>query len=249
LRSLSSSSMPFLEVEEKFSLTNRDPSELADRLQGLGFSLAGEGEFADFYYDIVAENAFELLRQDCWLRFRDVKGGESVWQLKRGQPCQTSAGTNNVATVYEEIEGIDAVKVACSLLSGSSTIDSNSSSTPFPCSEDVNTPVLPIAGTGLAPFAMIATRRSSWKVADSQKQDKYRGLTVDLDATNFDYAVGEVEVLVADTNQVIDARRRIRALIEDIGGLSNTKAEGKLEYFLQKHRPEVYQICIDSGVL
>ena len=242
--------MPSLEVEEKFSLMNRDPAEITDRLHELGFSLAGEANFADYYYDIVAENAFELLRQDCWLRFRDVKGGRGVWQLKRGQPCQ-SAGSN-AATVYEEIEGNDAVKVACSLLSGSpkaSTIGSSSGSTPFPCFEDDNAPVLPIAGTGLAPFAMIATRRSSWKVADNHEQDKYRGLTVDLDATDFDYAVGEVEVLVEDTNQVVDARRRIRALIEDIGGLSNTKAEGKLEYFLQKHRPEVYQICIDSGVL
>jgi len=56
--------------------------------------------------------------------------------------------------------------------------------------------------------------------------------------------------LVQDASEVESARKQIKKLIDKIGGSSSDKkAEGKLEYFLRKNRPEVYQICISSGVL
>jgi len=100
------------------------------------------------------------------------------------------------------------------------------------------------------PFAKILTQRSSWKVDEGGSERKFRNLSVDLDATDYGYAVGEVEAVVKDELEVENARNEIQELIQAIcNGDSETKAVGKLEYYLQAKRPEVFQICIDSGVL
>jgi len=246
--------MPSLEVEEKFSLIDRDLSELEDVLGENGFELAGEATIVDWYLDITENDSFELLRQDCWLRCRESKG-QRTWQLKRGQTASNSksAQASSGSVVYEEIEGAGAVKVACSLLKMN-----NDGGSVFSIEEGFKdeTPSIRFADKCLDSFAKIVTHRSSWKVPplsapkEQSEMNIFRDLCVDLDVTDFDHAVGEVEALVQDPSEVEGARKQIKKLIDKIGGSSsNKKAEGKLEYFLRRNRPEVYQICISCGVL
>jgi thiamine-triphosphatase len=231
---LFSGSMPVLEVEEKFSLMNRNLTELEGRLRELGFVMFKQVNMVDWYFDTAA---YDLLRHDNWLRCRET-ATSSQWQLKRGQ---TDQSTSN-ATVYEEVEGVQAVELACSLLSKAARCQADEIRASI--HSDHSIPVIPISYSGLTPFARILTQRSSWKVAAG----RFRDLTVDLDATDFEYAVGEVEAVVEDAAHVDSARRRIKDLIHEIGGASD-KAAGKLEYYLQTNRPDIYQICIVCRVL
>ena len=107
---------------------------------------------------------------------------------------------------------------------------------------------------------------------------KYAGVSVDLDQTDFGYNVGEVEVVVptssndddnskdASSSAVRDAKRLIQELIdllssapapgsagEASSSMDQTEAKavvakGKLEYFLQTQRPEVYSILEEVGL-
>lgn len=224
--------MPVIGVEEKFSLMNRDRTDLEDRLRQLGFSMFKKVNMVDWYFD---NWNYDLLRRDCWLRCRDT-GTSSQWQLKCGQTSHARTA------VYEEIDGVQAAEFACSLLTRPKLDQFHGYI--IPTHNRPSEPVLPISDSGLTSFAKIDTHRSSWKVAAG----KFRALTVDLDATNFEYAVGEVEAIVEDAEHIDSARELVQELIQEIGGESD-KAAGKLEYYLQMNRPEVYKICIDCNVL
>jgi hypothetical protein len=143
----------------------------------------------------------------------------------------------------------------------------------------------PVSPPDLAPFARIVTRRSHWIHKDRQRadaSDRFAGLVVDLDATDFGHAVGEVEALVeapADSahdddrnpNQdaVVAAQHLIRDFlrhviyrgdVEDDGGSqarvesdepqrNRAPAQGKLECYLEKFRPELYVALVEAGIL
>ena len=247
-----------LEVEEKFSLAGRDLSELAGALEKQGFELASETTIVDWYLDVTENNSYDLIRQDCWFRCRESMGQRN-WQLKMGQRALgtsllTSRGR---ATVYEEFEGIEGLKHALSLLAdtnqtaGVSDVNSDEDFKNLlqECIKDGG-PAIRFSDWNLHPFAKIVTRRSSWKVTDNYKQtSQFCDLRVDVDVTDFGHAIGEVEAMVAGNDKVLDAETLITKLIDLIGGSSDAKAEGKLEYFLRTNRPDVYQICIDNGLL
>lgn len=226
-----------LEVEEKFSLMDRNMAELEDRLRELGFRASEQVSMVDWYFD---NGNYDLLRQDCWLRWRET-AVDGQWQLKRGQVKQSTT------TVYQEIEGVQAVELACSLLP--QRAEAGQGRPTINCDHPI--PLLPFPNLGLTPFARIVTQRSSWKVAAG----KFRDLTVDLDATDFGYTVGEVEAVVEDKDattsarKLVQARKLVHELIQETGGSASGRVAGKLEYYLQRNCPDVFQICIDCGVV
>eukprot|EP00536_Pseudo-nitzschia_multiseries_P019506 jgi/Psemu1/293842/fgenesh1_pg.5213_\ len=115
---LSSSSLEqepqqLLEVEEKFAFSNR--SKLEERLRQEGFEPVQEITMVDWYFDRYGTSELELplIRNDHWLRFRQVTSQNGIdcdedgeWQLKRGTIAGKDGGGG--ATVYEEIEGLGA---------------------------------------------------------------------------------------------------------------------------------------------
>lgn len=234
-----------LEVEEKFFFSNRSELEERLRREGFasvqevtmidlyfdrllaagGRSNNDESSDGDHDNDRDRDNHYylelPLVRNDHWLRFREItsqngvdccNGGE--WELKRG----TSAGKDcdGGATVYEEIEGIRAVEIACSVVQEQSKKSPSraSASTTRPSSTDTeestpmtpllrfdghSIPILPIDGCGLEPFARIVTHRAKWKQqhqSGTTSTTTFQNLVVDLDTTPDGFAVGEVEALV-----------------------------------------------------
>jgi thiamine-triphosphatase len=243
-----SSSMPVFEVEEKFSLADRNRDHLEARLRNLGFSTSHSVHMVDWYYD----NAdFDLIERDCWLRCRETDGDpvSRQWQLKRRAITRDASS----AAVYEEIEGQRAIDNVSSILLNHRKMrfdTMNQKLSPIillspDCARDIAPiPSLPISE--LSVFAKIVTQRSSWKASCGPFQQ----LTVDLDMTDYGYAVGEVEAVVAESDQIEAARTLVRGLVQalDVSSPSD-EASGKMECFLKRYRPDVYRICVESGVM
>jgi hypothetical protein len=245
--SLSMLSSSLLEIEQKFSFTNR--SDIEDRLRRVNFVLVKEVTMVDWYFDRFNDNDDDdddddynsldlpLVQQDHWLRYREILSsqdnknnndsdndcdGTGKWQLKRGTNARTTNSNNDssgcsTTTVYEEVEGLDAVRIAHSILEQSplSQPQKATSSTNFNTLlfDECIIPVLPIPDIkNLEPFARIETRRSTWKQKIMQQNDNnnsttngdgafssyslFPNLTVDLDCTPDGYNLGEVEAVV-----------------------------------------------------
>jgi adenylate cyclase class IV len=240
--------MPAFEVEEKFSLTGTDVADVEARLRELGWYKAAEQSFTDWYFDSTAHNT--LMRQDVWLRYRcDDDKGE--WQLKQRRHQSDGLSSKRRTTVYEEIEGFEAVKLAASLASQEGKSKEGTTSTGAQWIQDfkdLEIPELPIScDVPLEPFAVIATHRSRWKPATNDPP-----LVVDLDFTDYGHAVGEVEAVVGNDSEIPQAQQLIQDFLKQLlppEQSTQKRAMGKLDYYLQKNRPELYQICIDLEIL
>ncbi|VEU42687.1 unnamed protein product [Pseudo-nitzschia multistriata] len=208
-----------LEVEEKFSFSDR--SKLEERLKMEGFALCQEVIMVDWYYDRLVANSeclasvLPLVRNDHWLRYRQITSrnciecvdGEAEWQLKRGTSI---GGGDGGATVYEEIEGTEALKIACSLANRELSKRDEANPTKNETAllllfEGESFPVPPVDSCDLQPFAKIVTHRAKWEQRQGQQPTSgtkttnaslFSKLVVDLDTTPDGFAVGEVEALV-----------------------------------------------------
>ena len=226
----SQTSLPkMLEVEQKFPFSDR--SDLEERLRKEGFAPVKDLTMVDWYFDRFVDNGdndyleLPLVRRDHWLRYRETitenaNDNDGQWQLKRGNKGDGRSGGG--ATVYEEIEGIQAVDIAHSVLKEStSSLSANSeeavaTSTSF---DGHPIPVLPIPDCDVVPLARIVTHRAKWKQEQQQQPPKtgnvnandsdtsFPNLVVDLDTTPDGYAIGEVEAVVEgeDCNINIDS--------------------------------------------
>jgi len=257
-----------LEVEQKFALPNTSSvAEIERKLASLGFERIGrKAEFTDWYFDLPAPH-WSLTLQDCWFRYREVKIGDKTswgwkgsWQLKRGRQIADDGSSLNAgggATVYEEIEGQDAVDAALSMLSNENIdIDGCSVDNKIDAKYDgFDIPHLG-EGCGLTPFARFETRRTCWAVLNFESSDSdFVGLTVELDGTNFGYMVGEVETMVYSEDKVANAKDRVAKLVSKLGsdedGNSGTSVPpaGKLETYMIENRRDHYDACIKAGVM
>lgn len=236
LRLMSVSKPLELEVEQKFALLDGNVTRVEARLMEIGFRKRGEKDMVDWYFDTPDPN-WILTPRDCWLRYREVDTGAALWQLKRGRRHEGDG-----ATVYEELEGDEAIEASLSVLAN--TIESSMVLEEF---EGRPVPKLP-RPLGLVPFARIETHRSSWTFSD--ESEAYDGLTVDLDGTQYGYMVGEVEAVVSDESNVPLVKERIINLIRQIFPEQDASSQvpvGKLEHFLIRQRPEHYKACIEGG--
>jgi hypothetical protein len=76
---------------------------------------------------------------------------------------------------------------------------------------------------------------------------------VDIDTTDFDYGVGEVEAILhsRDDNDVLsDAERRIGRFVSKLVGESSSTVPslGKLETFMMKHRRDHFDACMKARI-
>lgn len=86
-------------------------------------------------------------------------------------------------------------------------------------------------GESLFPVIEYETKRSSYK------NGKIR---IDVDRTNFDYQICEVEILVENTNDIVGARREISEFAKRYG-FENQKALPKRREFLRRFNGQVYK--------
>jgi thiamine-triphosphatase len=131
----------------------------------------------------------------------------------------------------------------------------------------------------IQPFARIQTTRYQWKMEspsslESMKQKmnvegSWTGMSdfwnttikVDMDVTDFGYAVGEVEAVVNSVDQVNHAKEVVEQIVSRIisvvvgggGGDDNANVDapvlGKLETYLLRNQPHVYAQCVSAGVM
>lgn len=241
--------MKCIEVEQKFSTTNLE--QVQSKLIQMGFeSTKTSVNFMDWYFD-VPDQDLTLCTQDFWLRYRHPSDNPSVgilgWQLKMGKRIKNTTSTST-STVYEEMEGENALDIVKSLLidAGTSSSASAADSDTLETMDSFSVPQPPgLEMYCLQPFARIETIRSSWN--SKSNDDKYKDIVVDLDGTDYGYTVGEVEVVVSSDEQVEAARTRVQDVIQEITGDGASIALGKLETYLINNRPEVYNACIKSG--
>eukprot|EP00550_Attheya_septentrionalis_P009308 CAMPEP_0198296956 /NCGR_PEP_ID=MMETSP1449-20131203/34694_1 /TAXON_ID=420275 /ORGANISM="Attheya septentrionalis, Strain CCMP2084" /LENGTH=284 /DNA_ID=CAMNT_0043997721 /DNA_START=155 /DNA_END=1005 /DNA_ORIENTATION=+ len=265
-----------LEVEQKFLLVGYHPegsnvddkgatndNGIETRLTSLGFEKSGPPKtMIDWYYDLPAPH-WTLTIQDQWLRYRQVEfvmsDGETkkkaCWELKIGQ---RTIGNTHATTVYEEIEGDLAVHSAIKILNESS-YGALDTPTKEIITDKTTQPQFPTncENSSLIPFARIETLRSSWSPSSKDVNNlNFVGLSIDLDVTDFGYAVGEVEAVVHSQDDVPLARERIASLISMInssndgpqnGESASSTPIGKLEYFLMTAHPEHYNALHEAG--
>jgi hypothetical protein len=78
--------------------------------------------------------------------------------------------------------------------------------------------------------------------------------------TDYGYAVGEAEIVVQDTNDIEQASQQIDEFLttllpptDDEKKKLDTKtpasAIGKLEYYIQKNRPQLFNILVEAGLM
>jgi hypothetical protein len=255
-----------LEVEQKFVVDdnqddNNNNATICSKLEELGFQRKGPTvTFADWYFDDLSLLTLSL--QDCWLRYREMDN-QGQWQLKRRRQCSSSS--NNTAsqksTVYEEITGNEAVNMALSIIKSADSFDV--SRRDLNETEENDTLLGYIAPTlptdqrhSLKVFVRLVTTRSSWilPASSDDTMDIYvnGNIQVDLDSTNTNYAVGEVETVVETEDHVPWAQAAVQRIIEKLQGKNHrgdSPPIGKLEHFLLHFRPKHYEALIQGGIL
>ena len=263
-----------LEVEQKFSLDSPSAIDsIETRLSSLGFKKCATGaqrRFTDCYFDLPSPH-WTLTMHDCWLRYRDDfseaynVGGK--WQLKIGRMLKEQYGGNR-ATVYEEIEGDEAVVAALSIIDKASTVSiSDSSDGPQPPSGTISLagkegildgqeiPTIPGFGDSynLIPFARFMTTRTGWTYPDDggPESSMYAGITVDIDSADFGFAVGEVEVVVEREEDVPRAKEKVSFLLQKLdveNSGSHVAPPGKLETYMKNKRRHHYDACVKGKI-
>lgn len=243
-----------IEVEEKFSLSELDINVFVDKLSTMGFVKGTENvEFMDWYFDLPDPD-WVLSLSDNWLRFRELirvneeDKSDGSWQMKCGTQIHND---NSGTTVYEELEGDEAINMAMSIIKDKtySTVNTRSET----LMDGYVIPSLPINAdkSGLTPFARIKTTRSSWIFKD--KDDPTNNLNIDIDVTDFGYLVGEVEQVVESEEEVSVSKLRIQKVIEQITDASNYNnngpALGKLELYMIRNRKQHFEECVRHGVM
>jgi hypothetical protein len=251
IKSSSQDKLQCIEVEQKFCTSNL--AQVQSKLTQMGFKAnTSTVQFMDWYFDLPS---LPLCTQDFWLRYRhpsDISQGS--WQLKRGKRISngnlSGSSATRTSTVYEELEGDDALDVVESLLIEKSIQIEPAANGGESCGkmDGFLVPELPRLGKyGIQPFARIETIRSSWKSDDTSADQAYKGITVDLDGTDYGYTVGEVELVVQTNDEIDKARDRVQVVIQEITGNGSSRALGKLETYLIENKPEVYDACVKAG--
>lgn len=162
-----------------------------------------------------------LTKNDQWLRLRDEE-----WELKVPTMEETRSGGER--TVFREVSGASNVVEELAKLHP----------TVFDRGDD-----LPgeLDRAGCAVFAEFETTRSKFELD---------GCQIDSDVASFGHSVLEIEVLVESEEQVAAAERRI----EDVARLIEAaplagETGGKLETYIRRHAPVVFENLVEAGIL
>lgn len=275
-----------LEIEKKFPIPNAAAAaKIEQTLTTLGFQPLHTEEFVDWYFDLAAPNWYFSMK-DCWIRYREKKikmggnwGWRGIWQVKQGWRMMDGDDVEDDSilvkekdgmTSYREFQGKVAKEVIFEMLSkvdnleGKCTIESGKVTSTGDVYEGHDVPLLSGAER-LVPFARFVTRRSSWGSIE-EETSRFSGLKIDLDQTDFGYAVGEVEAVIqGSSDEAIKERKEtIRSLVDllmeetDDGAVTERGASGdeylhatigKLEYFLINNRRDHFNALVKAGVL
>lgn len=195
------------------------PPDIEQRLRALGASHVSTKTFVDHYYD--TEDHI-LCQRDFWLRLRSEKNS---WELKYRRKDDLSCG---LAAAYREETGNARILATLRELLPELELG--------PGAKEVNDLV---ANKALREFAVIQTVRRTYKVPGNA--------LVDLDETDWGFAVGEIEVVLSETDEASmpaaleKATAEIASLAAQLGVAEGPPAEGKMESYLRLQCPALYR--------
>ncbi|KAG7317686.1 hypothetical protein KOW79_018721 [Hemibagrus wyckioides] len=221
-----------VEVERKFVCD----SHILEKLKDIGAVCLGQYEFKDQYLDTAD---FTLTLKDFWLRKR-----EGSWELKRPTSSNPNTKTRaqDVCTNYREITDVLHIRAELMSIMGiyaEPTTDS--------CDKDVHAEFEKwLQDMNLECFAEYTTVRCSYALECEVEDQRVR---VDLDQADFGYCVGEIEVLVSEGVETASTMQSIEKTAQKLGLGGEQKAQGKMEVYLQRFRPDHYAALLKAHVL
>ncbi|KAF7691754.1 thiamine-triphosphatase [Silurus meridionalis] len=221
-----------VEVERKFVCD----THILEKLKEIGAVCLGQYEFKDQYFD---STDFTLTLKDFWLRKR-----EGSWELKRSTSSHSNADkrAQGGCTKYREIT--DMLQIRAELMEV--YVDPTSDSFQTERGKDVHEFEKWLQEMKLECFAEFTTQRCSYALEYDEGHGKVR---VDLDRADFGYCVGEIEVLVAEGNEMKSAMQSIEKTAEILGISGEQKTRGKMEVYLQRFRPDHYTELLKAHVM
>ncbi|XP_057178816.1 thiamine-triphosphatase isoform X1 [Triplophysa rosa] len=209
----------------------------------------GQRQFQDKYFD---SPDFILTLQDFWLRCR-----EGLWEMK----CPAVLGskpvneTETLCTRYIEITSFPLVQSEVSRIIKEHTAEGSESNSSQreqidKVRENEDTDSCPagdkkwLTDLNLVCFAEFKTERCSYIMEREEGT-----VRVDLDKADFDYCVGEIEVLVPEGGEINAAVQRITKIAAELGLSCEKKVQGKMDVYLQRYRPDHYTKLLSAHIL
>ncbi|XP_071958383.1 thiamine-triphosphatase-like [Antedon mediterranea] len=93
----------------------------------------------------------------------------------------------------------------------------------------------------LTEFAKFVTNRKTYAIDD---------FNVDFDRTDFDFEVGEIELVDCNDKQDVHSMvDKVDKFAESLEFSTSERVKSKMEEFLQKFRPEHYKILVEANIL
>jgi adenylate cyclase class IV len=187
-----------LEIERKFLFDVN--SNIEEKLNKIGAVLIETMSLKDEYYDNVSNHFLTL--NDSWLRLRN-----SMWQLKYPYKSKTNdENTDNYLELSKDSEILDYIINLSKSYFDEKLINYDSLND--------STMECLINKLNLTPFASINSMRKTFQIDND--------IRIDLDITDFDYRVGEIEVIL-DKNK--SNKDEIEKSIEKINQIANNLGE------------------------
>jgi thiamine-triphosphatase len=181
----------------------------------------GETSFTDTYYDV--HDAYPLTCNDIWLRQR-----QNNWE------CKCPVKLTSEMDSYQEITKITEI---VTFLSNKLARIYNNSAYDSEKFKDW------LKDIGAKPFTTIITKRRKYLVDDK--------FTIDLDEADFGHFVGEVELIVSDKNDILNAECDILKLCHQHPWFFDLKGHqmGKLLMYISKYNPKQWDSLQKSGLV
>lgn len=240
-----------LEVERKFNFSTKDAAALAAAVLAMGGERRGQKRFVDEYLDTPD---FALSRQDWWLRLR---GGVGLRHLQLKVP-NIGACSSGGHAVYDELAGLAVLRrlagaghvpqaALASFESSAATEGSGAAATPpTPPAEAAESSEALKRALGLCTLGRFETTRQMLRLGR---------VSVDLDSTDFEYSVGELEVLCKHAAEVPAARRDIDLLMARLRIAPQGRQAGrgggppsKLHEHSRLHNPRHFAAMCEVGI-
>ncbi|XP_044033289.1 thiamine-triphosphatase isoform X2 [Siniperca chuatsi] len=220
-----------VEVERKF-LCNADTLKT---LEEIGAVCVGQRQFPDQYFDTPK---FDLTLRDVWLRKR-----KGCWELKCPATVdgtdETSGEQSKAAalcTRYKEITSLPEIQLRVKEVVKDVCEDRETETSSS--QEDESW----LGKMNLVCFAEFTTVRRSFTLEEE-------GVQIDLDHADFDYHVGEIEVLVPEGGDVQSALEKIERTARKLGLTGDQRVEGKMNVYLKRNHPEHYAKLLSEHIL
>ncbi|CAF0874419.1 unnamed protein product [Brachionus calyciflorus] len=168
-----------LEIEKKFFYS----ANLEQKLKDLNAKEESVIEMVDTYLD--NSDSYFLILNDFWLRSRKIGNLEPKWELKYPSKIKSTSHEKNFNKYFETNDQTEIIHLISTLIGNN--FDLNSKLTK---AQDINEMINVL---NLKPFSLIKTTR---------KVFSFDRISIDLDETDFDYKIAELEiVLQGDLNQ------------------------------------------------